>query len=197
MAAGKGAGLAGQEGPGDRLSRGAKWRRAQPRLDHQLLRVQSLGTVTCDPLCLLGRSLCRSRLKPSVGSAGSPRVRGLPDSAHLTPGRDAGGRRALSPASLSHLSSTFCTDSCKDTGPRPHARNLRDPQVSSRHELFSPDCWVQLSPGSQKNQSWTGLGSSWGLPSWGLPNSPHCSHLGGGPKLFSCEPLRRVERERD
>lgn len=52
---------------------------------------QSLGKVPSDPCACLGQVSQPPRLKSRVGSGGSPGVWGLPHSAHLTPGGDAGG----------------------------------------------------------------------------------------------------------
>ena len=95
------------------------------------------------------------RLKPSDGSDGSPPVQDAPVCTPDIWQRWWGGRRALSAASLSHLSS-ICPAKTWET--RPPTRNPCNniPHAPCQHKLFSQECWVQLFPGSQKNGSWSG-----------------------------------------
>lgn len=97
------------------------------------------------------------------------------------------GRGALSAASH-----TRALPPAETWGPRPPARNPHEPQVSSQHSLLSQDRWGQLSTGSQKTGSW---GRPEALTATARVSLTHLPVLVCKcPDLFSCEPLRRVER---
>lgn len=97
MGAGAGAGAGGQEermpdaeGAGSPAGRAASALLPPPPVV-PVPPFQSLGKVPSDPCGCLGQVSQPPRLKSRVGSGGSPGVWGLPHSAHLTPGGDAGG----------------------------------------------------------------------------------------------------------